>query len=110
MDSATFHDGFSEPGLMYSPEPLAWFDQTEIPNLATDTIANETTYDPVTGVALPLHCALMRNLGVTLTEICDLDGLAEDCAQDGRWTFMYAAAPLHIVRGTGSPVNPIAIK
>ncbi len=43
-------------------------------------------------------------------EICDLDGLAEDCAQDGRWTFMYAAAPLHIVKGTGSPVNPIAIR
>jgi kynurenine formamidase len=110
VDSATFYDGFTEPGLTYSPELVAWFDEMEIPNLVTDTIANETTYDPNTGVALPLHCALMRNLGVTLTEIADLDRLAADCAEDGRWTFMYAAAPLHIVRGTGAPVNPIAIK
>jgi hypothetical protein len=29
--------------------------------------------------------------------------------QAGRWEFLFAAAPLRIVRGTGSPLNPIAI-
>ena len=82
----------------------------EIPNLVTDTIANEVTMDPVHGVALPLHCALMRNLGVTLTEICDLEALADSCAHDGRYTFLYVAAPLKIHRATGSPVNPVVIK
>jgi hypothetical protein len=34
--------------------------------------------------ALPLHCALMRNLGVALTEICDLEKLASHSAEDRR--------------------------
>ena len=58
----------------------------------------------------PLHNALMRNLGVTLTEIAWLDDLAADCAADGQYTFLYAAAPLKVVNATGAPVNPIVIK
>ena len=105
-----FYEGFNEPGLTYSPELARWFQEMEIPNLVTDTIANEVTTDPVSGVALPLHCALMRNLGVTLTEICDLEKLATSCAEDGQYTFLYAAAPLKVHRASGSPVNPLAIK
>ena len=87
-----------------------WFHEMEIPNLVTDTIANEVTTDPDTGVALTLHNALMRNLGIALTEICDLEELAAACAADGRWDFLYVAAPLKIHRATGSPVNPVAIR
>ena len=109
-DKDTFYDGFNEPGLTYTRELVEWFQQREIPNLVTDTIANEVTYEPDTGVALPLHCALMRNLGVALTEIAWLDDLADACAGDGRWTFFYVAAPLKVVGGTGAPVNPVAIR
>lgn len=105
-----FYTDLVEPGLTYSRELVEWFQRNEIPNLVTDTIANEVTKEPETGVMLPLHCALMRNLGVALTEICSLDGLAEACAGDGRWNFMYAAAPLKVAQGTGAPVNPIAIR
>lgn len=105
-----FYDGFNEPGLTYSRELVEWFNAHEIPNLVTDTIANEVTYDPVSGVALPLHCALMRNLGVVLTEICNLDQLAAACAADGRWDFLYTAAPLNIIEGTGAPVNPVVLR
>lgn len=109
-DKERFYQDFCEPGLTFSPELVRWFHEREIPNLVTDTIANEVTYDPVSGVALPLHCALMRNLGVTLTEICDLEKLAASCAIDGRYSFFYVAAPLKVYRGTGSPVNPVVIK
>ena len=105
-----FYEGFCEPGLTYSPELVQWFADMEIPNLVTDTIANEVTTDPISGIALPLHCALMRNLGITLTEICDLEALAASCAADGRYTFLYAAAPLKVHKASGSPVNPLAIK
>lgn len=104
-----FYEDFCEPGLTYSRELVEWFQRMEIPNLVTDTIANEVTKDPVSGVVLPLHCALMRNLGVTLTEICWLDDLAEACAEEGRWSFLYTAAPLKIAGGTGAPVNPVVI-
>ena len=105
-----FYSNFVEPGLTHSDALVRWFHEMEIPNLVTDTIANEVTVDPVSGVVLPLHNALMRNLGVTLTEICWLDDLAADCVADGQWTFLYVAAPLKVVGGTGAPVNPIAIK
>jgi kynurenine formamidase len=82
----------------------------EIPNLVTDTIANEVTVDPNNGVALVLHNALMRNLGVTLTEIADLEALAADSAEDGQYEGLYVAAPLKVAKGSGSPVNPVVLK
>lgn len=105
-----FYEDFCEPGLVYSPELVQWFADMEIPNLVTDTIANEVTYDPNNGFALVLHNALMRNLGVTLTEIADLEELAADCAEDNRYEGFYAAAPLKVALGSGSPVNPMLIK
>lgn len=105
-----FYENFCEPGLVYSPELVQWFADMEIPNLVTDTIANEVTIDPGNGVALVLHNALMRNLGVTFTEICDLEKLAADCAEDGVYEFFYAAAPIKVAKGSGAPVNPLAIK
>jgi kynurenine formamidase len=109
--AAEFYSGtFNEPGLVYSPELIQWFQEREIVSLSTDTIANEVTYDPSTGILLPLHAALMRNLGVLFSEILWLEDLASDCAEDGQFSFLYAGAPLNIVGGTGAPVNPIAVK
>ncbi len=105
-----FYGDFREPGLTYSPELVQWFDVMEIPNLVTDTMGNEVAIDPVSGVALPLHNALMRNLGVTFTEMCRLGPLAADCARDGQWNFLYAAAPLHVIGASAALVNPVVIK
>ena len=52
----------------------------------------------------------MRNLGVVFTEIMQLDELAADCAADGQYAFLYTAAPLKIVGGSGAPVNPVVVK
>jgi len=105
-----FYADFNEPGLTYSRELVEWFQAMEIPNLATDTIANELSFDPETGIEMALHCALMRNLGVAFTEICWLDDLADACARDGRWSFLYVAAPLKVVGASGAPVNPVAVR
>jgi kynurenine formamidase len=107
---AEFHASWPEPGLIYSPEMVEWFREMEIPNIGSDTIGVETSWHPETKVKLLCHCALMRNLGVVFTEILNLERLADDCAADGQWEFMYVAAPLKVVNGTGSPANPVAIK
>jgi kynurenine formamidase len=103
-------EGWLEPGLTYSPELVSWFQEMEIPNLVTDTIANEVTVDPVSGTSLPLHVALMSNLGVLFTEIASLDALAQDCAEDRQYEVFYSAAPLKIYGAAGSPANPLVIK
>lgn len=105
-----FYEDFMEPGLTYSKELVDWFHQMEIPCLSTDTISNETELDPALGIQIPLHCALMRNLGITFNEICNFEELARDCRSDGQWDFLYAAAPLKVAEATGAPVNVLAIK
>jgi len=107
---AKFYEGFNEPGLNYSKELVQWFSEMEIPALCTDTIANETTVHKETGIALPLHAALMCNLGIALNEICDLEELGQSCAEDKQYDFFYAAAPIKFRNATGAPVNPIVIK
>lgn len=102
--------GWLEPGLTLSRELVDWFHAMEIPNLVTDTMANEVTVDPASGAVLPLHIALMSYLGVTFTEIASLDALAADCAADRQYDFLYTAAPLKVVQASGSPANPIVIK
>jgi kynurenine formamidase len=52
-----------------------------------------------------IHIPFLRNLGIYLVEKLDLAGLAHD----GVTSFLFALAPLNILGGTGSPVNPIAV-
>ena len=108
--NAFYTEPFLEPGLLYEPEVPEWFHEMEITAFGTDTVGNELTQQPKSGVISALHASLMRNLGVTFMEILWLEDLADDCARDNRWSFMFIATPLKIVGGTGAPVNPAAIK
>ncbi len=99
-----------EPGLTFSLELVGWFAEMQIPCFLTDTLANETTYEPNTGLMLVLHAALMRNLGLVFTEMAWLDDLAADCAQDRQYDGLYAASPVRVSCGTGGGLNPIFIK
>lgn len=57
------------------------------------------------GADMPLHRALLRNLGVYILENLDL----EELARDKVYEFLFIGAPLRITHGTGSPWNPLAI-
>jgi kynurenine formamidase len=108
--AAYFREPYSEPGLIFEPDVPKWFQEMEIAALGTDTAGNEFASDPATGIVGALHMCLMRNLGVVFTELLALDLLASDCANDRQYTFLYSAAPLKVVGGTGAPTNPIVIK
>lgn len=101
---------YQEPGITASTDILEWFHDREIPVLVTDTISNEQYSSDVTGTTIPLHGGLIRDQGVVFNEIAKLDELAADCAEDGKYDFLYVGAPLKINNGAGSPVNPVAIK
>jgi kynurenine formamidase len=100
----------AEPGITDEPALIRWFHEMEIPSFSTDTIGNEQSTSSVSQTFMPLHGALLRDLGIPFNEVCWLEDLAEDCAADGQYDFLFVGAPLKIVGGTGSPVNPIAIK
>lgn len=105
-----FYEDYSEPGLSYSRELVEWFQENEIPNLVSDTLGNEASIHKECGIDSLLHAALIRNLGIAFTEQAWLEDLADACARDNRWTFLYSAAPLKIVGAAGGPVNPMAIR
>ena len=48
-------------------------------------------------------------MGVHLLDYLRLEEAVRQCETVGRWSFLFVTAPLRIVGGTGSPVNPIAI-
>lgn len=58
---------------------------------------------------LAVHDFVLAILGVHLLDRADFDALGETAAARKRWEFMLTVAPLPIPRGTGSPVNPIAM-
>lgn len=64
---------------------------------------------PVAGVGSPIHVLALTALGIPLLDNLQLEALASKCAQLNRWTFQMVVTPLNIPRGTGSPVNPVAI-
>jgi kynurenine formamidase len=88
----------------------AWLHAREVAAVAADTNSVEVIpfEDPKT--PLPFHLLCLRDLGLTLGEMFDLDALADDCAADGVWEFLFSAPPLRIAGGIGSPLNPLAIK
>ncbi len=49
-------------------------------------------------------------MGLLIGEMFDLESLADDCAQDGKYEFFFCAPPLPFTKAVGSPVNPMAIK
>ena len=100
--------GGSAPGLALDAAP--WVVEREIAALATDTWGMEVLPNETPDVFQPLHIILIVHAGLLVGEIFDLEALAEDCAADGRYEFLFSAPPLPITGAVGSPVNPLAIK
>ena len=49
---------------------------------------------------------LIRDMGMTLGEILDLEELAADCAADGVWEFFFCAPALKVTKGGGLADQP----
>ena len=89
---------------------VEWLHAREVAAVATDTNAVEVIPFEDPAVPLPVHQLCIRDMGLTLGEMFDLDELAADCARDGVWEFLFSAPPLKVVGGVGSPLNPLAVK
>lgn len=100
--------GGSAPGL--SVHCARWIYEREIAAVATDTWGVEVIPNETPDCFQPLHMIALRNTGLLLGEIFHLDALAEACAEDGNYTFLFTAPPLPITGAVGSPINPLAIK
>ncbi len=97
------------PGI--SMACVEWIHEKSIAAIAMDNVAIEVEPPEKEGDGMyPVHARLIRDMGLSLGEIWNLEPIAEDCAKDGRYEFFVAAQPLRVTNGSGSPLNPIAIK
>jgi len=109
-------DGGSWEGYCGGPAPglsvhcARWIYEREIAAVATDTWGVEVRPNETPDCFQPLHMVSLRNTGVLLGEIFDLDPLAAACHEDGRYEFLFTAPPLPITGAVGSPINPLAVK
>jgi kynurenine formamidase len=70
---------------------------------------SDTAPSTTEGVGFPIHVLALNALGVHLLDYLQFEEAARHCESEGRWEFLFAAAPLRIAGGTGSPINPTAI-
>ena len=57
----------------------------------------------------PLHRLALVAMGVSIFDNLDFERAVEHARQTNRYEFLFTAAPLRIEKGTGSPLNPLAI-
>jgi kynurenine formamidase len=96
-----------EPGLHW--KTAAWFDERRAAAVAADNMMVEAS-GVLKDAWVPFHMLALTGLGLHLGEFWYLEELARDCAEDGVYEFFLVAQALPIAGGTGSPINPLAIK
>ena len=100
--------GGEAPGVSF--HTCDWMHDMEIAAICADTWGCEVIPNETDDVFQPWHWIVIPQIGITMGEIFYLKDLANDCANDGVYEFMFVAPPLPITRGVGSPINPQAIK
>ena len=96
------------PGLTI--ETAEWFYARDVAAVATDTLPFEVYPCQYDDAYLPVHLLHLVEMGMTQGQNWVLDELADDCAADGRYSFLLDATPLPLTDGLGSPLNPVALK
>jgi len=106
-DIATFM-GPAAPGLGLGC--CAWLREREAAAVACDNYIVEVLPSRQPPALYPLHMVLIRDMGMTLGEMFNLEELSADCARDGVWEFLLIGTGLKVTGSTGTPLTPVAVK
>lgn len=87
------------PGLTL--DGANWLGDRGVSVIGADNFALERVPTP----GLPVHVELLIRRGIPIIEMLDL----EELASTGAATFVFIAAPLKIIGGTGAPTRPFAL-
>jgi kynurenine formamidase len=87
---------------------LPWLHARGVAALGSDGVS-DVVPSRVPGQFLPIHSVAIVAMGLHLLDNLALDEIAAACREERRFAFLLTVAPLVLVRGTASPVNPIAV-
>jgi kynurenine formamidase len=105
-DRMAYATSAAGPGLA----TVRWFHRHDVAAVAIDNLIFEVFPGERDDVLLPVHFLHLVDMGLTQGQNWDLEELAADCADDGRYTFLLSASPEPVLNGVGAPVNPVALK
>ena len=91
------------------PGCLAWISDRQVAVLGSDGISDPMPFLDIPQWPFPVHQIGIVAMGLHLIDNLSVIQLRERCDQVGRWDFLFSMAPLRIPRGTGCPVNPVAV-
>jgi kynurenine formamidase len=91
-------------------DAVRWFRRNDIAAVATDNMTFEVLPGERADLFLPVHMLDLVDIGLVQGQNFHLEALAEDCADDGRYTFFLEASPEPFANAVGAPVQPVAVK
>lgn len=101
---------YGTPAPGPSLQSVQWFRDHDVAAVATDNITFEVFPCEREDALLPVHLLHLVDMGMTQGQNWNLEHLAADCADDGRYAFFLDASPLPFTNGVGAPVQPVAVK
>jgi kynurenine formamidase len=90
-------------------ECLPWLQERKVAVLGSDGISDPMPFVGTPEWPFPVHQIGITAMGLPLIDNMKLAHLSARCAAAGRWEFLFTMGPLRIVKGTGCPVNPVAV-
>lgn len=107
---AKLNPGEGPPLGGLGPDCIPWLFERRIATLGSDAVHDPTPSPrPIEDWPIPVHMCGLVSMGLPLLDNLYLADLQSACAAESRWEFLLTVAPLRVEKGTGSPVNPIAI-
>jgi kynurenine formamidase len=91
------------------PGCLQWISDREVAVLGSDGISDPMPFMGTPDWPFPVHQIGIVAMGLHLIDNVRVSELADRCAEIRRWEFLFTMAPLRIPKGTGCPVNPVAV-
>ena len=85
-----------------------WLKERDVALIGCDGVS-DVMPSGVEGLANPLHELVLVGLGMRILDNLNLDDVAQAAKARNRWEFLFVGAPLRVVGGTGSPLNPLAV-
>ena len=87
---------------------LPWLRERDVAMIGSDG-SNDVLPSGYIDIPVPVHTVALTAMGLWMLDNADLEALAERCAAESRWEFLFVLAPLAFEGATGGPVNPLAV-
>ena len=98
---------FDEKAAGLHASTALWLKERDVAVLGSDGSA-DVLPSGCEGQTHPIHQLVLVGLGMPILDNLNLEDLAKVADDQNRWEFLLVVAPMRIIGGTGSPVNPIA--